>query len=125
MVTIEDALELNLPHENNVAPIAERAKGSERRPAQLLVLALWMRPDRLILGGEALAFLEAINTGHLGSISTTHANSPALVLDRLALMVMRTGTRLTGRTCSNTPRVKSILSSRSGVTKDDAASRKC
>ena len=58
-----------------------------------------MRPDRLILGEmrgeEALAFLEAINTGHPGSISTIHANSPVLALDRLALMVMRTGTRLT------------------------------
>jgi type IV secretion system protein VirB11 len=97
--TIEDALELNLPHENNVALIAERAEGSERRPAQLLVSALRMRPDRLILGEmrgeEALAFLEAINTGHPGSISTIHANSPVLALDRLALMVMRTGTRLT------------------------------
>jgi type IV secretion system protein VirB11 len=99
LVTIEDAPELNLPHENNVALIAERAEGSERSPAQLLVSSLRMRPDRLILGEmrgeEALAFLEAINTGHPGSISTIHANSPVLALDRLALMVMRTGTRLT------------------------------
>lgn len=55
-----------------------------------------MRPDRLILGemrgDEALAFLEAINTGHPGSISTIHADSPVLALERLALMVMRSGT---------------------------------
>jgi len=58
-----------------------------------------MRPDRLILGEvrgeEALGFLEAINTGHPGSITTIHADSPALALDRLALMVMRTGLRMT------------------------------
>ncbi|WP_210240336.1 ATPase, T2SS/T4P/T4SS family [Amaricoccus solimangrovi] len=54
-----------------------------------------MRPDRLILGEmrgpEALVFLEAINTGHPGSISTIHADSPVLALERLALMVMRAG----------------------------------
>ena len=57
-----------------------------------------MRPDRLILGevrgDEALSLLEAINTGHPGSISTIHADSPALALERLALMVMRSGLRL-------------------------------
>ena len=99
LVTIEDALELNPPHENHVALIAERVAGSERAPAKLLVAALRMRPDRLILGEmrgeEALAFLEAINTGHPGSISTIHANSPVLALDRLALMAMGAGTRLT------------------------------
>ncbi len=99
LVTIEDALELHPPHPNRVALIAERVTGSERAPARLLVSALRMRPDRLILGEmrgeEALAFLEAINTGHPGSISTIHANSPVLALDRLALMVMQSGTRLT------------------------------
>ena len=74
LVTIEDARELHLPHENSVALIAERGETSERTPAKLLVSALRMRPDRLILGEmrgeEALAFLEAINTGHPGSIST-------------------------------------------------------
>ncbi len=95
LVTIEDARELHLPHENSVALIADRTTGSERSPAKLLVSALRMRPDRLILGEmrgeEALAFLEAINTGHPGSISTIHADSPVLALERLALMVMRAG----------------------------------
>ena len=97
LVTIEDARELHLPHENSVTLIAERAESSERTPAKLLVAALRMRPDRLILGEmrgeEALAFLEAINTGHPGSISTIHADSPVLALERLALMVMRVGNR--------------------------------
>ena len=101
LVTIEDARELHLPHENSVALIAERIETSERTPAKLLVAALRMRPDRLILGemrgAEALAFLEAINTGHPGSISTIHADSPVLALERLALMVMQTSTRQTRR----------------------------
>ena len=54
-----------------------------------------MRPDRLILGEirgvEAFNFLEAINTGHPGSISTIHADSPKLALERLAMMVLRAG----------------------------------
>ena len=99
LVTIEDAHELHLPHKNSVALIAERAETSERTPAKLLVAALRMRPDRLILGEmrgeEALAFLEAINTGHPGSISTIHADSPVLALERLALMAMRAATRHT------------------------------
>jgi type IV secretion system protein VirB11 len=99
IVTIEDAPELHPPHPNQVALVADRRPGSERSPAALLVSALRMRPDRLILGEmrgeEALGFLEAINTGHPGSISTIHADSPALALERLALMVMRTGLRLT------------------------------
>ena len=95
LVTIEDARELHLPHENSVALISERVATSERTPAKLLMAALRMRPDRLILGEmrgeEALSFLEAINTGHPGSISTIHADSPVLAMERLALMVMRTG----------------------------------
>jgi type IV secretion system protein VirB11 len=101
IVTIEDAIELHPPHANHVALVADRRPGSPRSPAELLVGALRMRPDRLILGEvrgeEALGFLEAINTGHPGSISTIHADSPALALDRLALMVMRTGLRMTRR----------------------------
>lgn len=98
VVTIEDALELHPPHENQVAMVAERAPGSERSPTKLLQSALRMRPDRLILGEvrgeEAADLLEAINTGHPGSISTIHADSPGLAKDRLTLMVMRSGIRL-------------------------------
>ena len=95
MVTIEDAPELHLPHPNTVGLVADRRSQSERSPARLLEAALRMRPDRLILGevrgAEAYDFLEAINTGHPGSISTIHADTPALALERLAMMVMRAG----------------------------------
>lgn len=98
IVTIEDAAELRLPHPNAVALIAERRDDSGRSVTKLLEATLRMRPDRLVLGemrgAEALSFLEAINTGHPGSISTVHADSPALALERLALMVMRSGLRL-------------------------------
>lgn len=98
VVTIEDAAELMLPHENQVPLIADRVKGSIRSPATLLESSLRMRPDRLILGEirgvEALNFLEAINTGHPGSISTIHADTPALALERMALMAMQSGLQL-------------------------------
>lgn len=99
VVTIEDAAELMPPHENQVPLIADRVKGSIRSPASLLESSLRMRPDRLILGEirgvEALNFLEAINTGHPGSISTIHADTPALALERMALMAMQSGLQLT------------------------------
>ena len=95
IVTIEDALELHLPHPNTVSLVADRRTDSERSPARLLESALRMRPDRLILGeirgAEAFNFLEAINTGHPGSISTIHADSPQLALERMAMMVLRAG----------------------------------
>lgn len=98
MVTIEDAPELHLPHPNTVGLVADRRTDSERSPARLLESALRMRPDRLILGemrgAEAFNFLEAINTGHPGSISTIHADSPHLALERMAMMVLRAGLNL-------------------------------
>ena len=98
LITIEDALELHPDHGNCVALIADRKENSERLPAKLLESSLRMRPDRLILGEirgvEAYNFLEAINTGHPGSLTTIHADSPALAFDRLALMVMRAGMQL-------------------------------
>lgn len=99
LVTIEDAVELQPTHKNTVALVASRREGSNRSIAKLLESSLRMRPDRLIVGelrgAEAYNFLEAINTGHPGSISTIHADSPKLALERLALMIMRTGVRLT------------------------------
>ncbi|KPB00614.1 P-type DNA transfer ATPase VirB11 [Ahrensia marina] len=99
IITIEDAIELRPTHDNVVAMVASRREGSDRTTAKLLESSLRMRPDRLIVGelrgAEAYNFLEAINTGHPGSISTIHADSPALALERIALMVMQTGVRLT------------------------------
>lgn len=99
LVTIEDAVELRPDHTNVVALVASRREGSDRSTGKLLESALRMRPDRLVVGelrgSEAYNFLEAINTGHPGSISTIHADSPELALERIALMVMQTGARLT------------------------------
>jgi type IV secretion system protein VirB11 len=99
IITIEDAQELYPPHKNQVALIADRRRDSERLPSKLLESCLRMRPDRIILGEirgmEAYDFLEAINTGHPGAITTIHADSPSLALDRLAMMVMRAGVQMT------------------------------
>ena len=58
-----------------------------------------MRPDRIVVGelrgSEALTYLEAINTGHGGSVTTLHAEIAELAIDRLALMVLQAGTPLT------------------------------
>ena len=58
-----------------------------------------MRPDRIVVGelrgSEALTYLEAINTGHGGSVSTIHAETAELAIDRLAIMVLQAGTPLT------------------------------
>lgn len=98
IITIEDAQELFPPHRNQVGLIANRKEKSERSPSRLLESCLRMRPDRIILGEirgvEAYDFLEAINTGHPGAITTIHADSPELAFDRLALMVMRAGVQM-------------------------------
>ncbi|HEV2121598.1 MAG TPA: ATPase, T2SS/T4P/T4SS family, partial [Chloroflexota bacterium] len=61
----------------------------------LLQASLRLRPDRVVLGelrgSESVSFLRAINTGHPGSFSTIHANSPSAALEQLALMVMQAG----------------------------------
>jgi type IV secretion system protein VirB11 len=99
IITIEDAQELHPPHKNLVGLISDRKEKSARSPSRLLESCLRMRPDRIIVGEirgvEAYDFLEAINTGHPGAITTIHADSPELAFDRLALMVMRSGVRMT------------------------------
>ncbi len=95
IVTIEDAAELQLkqPH---VARLETRPANLEGQGAvrqrQLLVNSLRMRPDRIIVGEvrgeEALDMLQAMNTGHDGSLTTVHANSPRDAVSRLEVMVM-------------------------------------
>lgn len=100
IVTIEDTRELKPVTANTVALLA--SKGDQGRakvtPQELLEASLRMRPDRLMLGelrgAEAFSFLQAINTGHPGSLTTVHANSPYSAYDRLALMVMQSGMAL-------------------------------
>jgi len=95
VVTIEDAAELRLPGRHVVRLEARpaSAEGSgEVRIRDLVRNALRMRPDRIVVGevraGEALDMLQAMNTGHEGSLSTCHANSPADALRRLETLVL-------------------------------------
>lgn len=100
LILIEDAPELLLRHPNAVGLIATRgAMGEADISAEdLLIAALRMRPDRIILGevrgSEALTFLRAVNTGHPGSLSTIHADSPERAIDQLALLMLSAGSNL-------------------------------
>lgn len=95
VVTIEDAVELQLKHENLVSLEARpaNAEGAGSVTIRDLVKnALRMRPDRIVVGecrgGEALDMLQAMNTGHEGSLTTAHANTPRDLLSRLETMVL-------------------------------------
>lgn len=100
LVLIEDTPELQIHQPNAVGLLASRSELCEARTStdDLLNAALRMRPDRIILGeirgSEAFTFLRAINTGHPGSMSTIHADSPERALEQLALLVLQTGTQL-------------------------------
>jgi type IV secretion system protein VirB11 len=100
LIVIEDTPELELLHANAVGLLAARSALSETQltAEDLLVAALRMRPDRIILGElrgrEVLAFLRSVNTGHPGSMTTIHANSPMRAIEQLALLVLQTGARL-------------------------------
>ncbi len=101
VVTIEDAAELKLqqPH---VVTLEARPANLEGKGTvtirQLVINALRMRPDRIIVGevrgGEALDMLQAMNTGHDGSLTTAHANSPRDLFSRLETMVLMSGADL-------------------------------
>lgn len=101
LILIEDTPELLLEHENGVGLLAVRGELGEARVSanDLVTASLRMRPDRLILGelrgSEALAFLRAVNSGHPGSMTTIHADSPVSAIEQLVLLVLQGGTRLT------------------------------
>jgi pilus assembly protein CpaF len=94
IVTVEDAAELQL-HQDHVVRLETRPANIEGRGAvqqrQLVINSLRMRPDRIIVGEvrgeEALDMLQAMNTGHDGSLTTIHANTPRDALSRLETMV--------------------------------------
>ncbi len=98
IVTIEDAAELRLM-QRHVIRLEARPPNIEGRGAitirDLVRNALRMRPDRIVVGecrgGEALDMLQAMNTGHDGSLTTAHANSPRDVISRLETMVLMSG----------------------------------
>jgi len=101
LITIEDSAELRLYHENLVALEARprNAEGAGSVSIRDLVRnALRMRPDRIVVGecrgGEALDMLQAMNTGHDGSLTTAHANSPRDALSRLEVMTLMAGMEL-------------------------------
>lgn len=98
IVTIEDAAELKLYHDNLVTLEARPANVEGRGQVSIRELvknSLRMRPDRIVVGecrgGEALDMLQAMNTGHDGSLTTAHANSPRDMLSRLEVMVLMAG----------------------------------
>ena len=101
IVTIEDAAELQLRQPHVVAletrPANMEGKG-EYTIRDLVRNALRMRPDRIVVGecrgGEALDMLQAMNTGHDGSLTTTHANSPREAIARLETLVLMAGVNL-------------------------------
>ena len=99
-MVIEDAPEIRLEHPNSVGLVAVRGELDEARvdADALLAAALRLRPDRVLLGElrgrEAFAFLRAVNSGHPGSITTVHADSPAGALDQIALLSLMSGVEL-------------------------------
>src|SRR5215213_8596488 len=104
IVTIEDSAELQLqqPHvvrlETRPPNIEGRGEVTQR---DLVRNSLRMRPDRIVIGevrgGEAIDMLQAMNTGHDGSLTTVHANTPRDALSRLETMIQMTGMRLSDR----------------------------
>lgn len=101
IVTIEDSAELQL-HQPNLVALETKSANIEGKGAytirDLVKNSLRMRPDRIIVGevrgGEALDMLQAMNTGHDGSLTTAHANSPRDALFRIETMVLMAGLEL-------------------------------
>ncbi len=101
IITVEDAAELQLMQEH-VVRLESKPANIEGKGAitirDLVKTCLRMRPDRIVIGecrgGEALDMLQAMNTGHDGSLTTTHANSPREALARIATLVMMAGVEL-------------------------------
>jgi len=97
LVVIEDAPEIQLEHANAIGLIAVRGEMGEARVGaeDLLQASLRMRPDRILLGelrgAEAFAFLRAVNTGHPGSITTVHADSPEGAIDQITMLALLSG----------------------------------
>lgn len=102
IITAEDAREIRIEHiPNRVHLLSSKGgQGLAKVTTQDLIEAcLRLRPDRIIVGelrgAEAFSFLRAVNTGHPGSVSTLHADTPQLALEQLILMVMQAGLGVT------------------------------
>jgi type IV secretion system protein VirB11 len=100
LILIEDTPELFVRHENHVGLIAARSGLGEAQVEtdDLVAASLRMRPDRIILGElrgkEAYSFLRAVNTGHPGSMTTVHADSPERAVEQIVLLVLQGGSQL-------------------------------
>jgi type IV secretion system protein VirB11 len=101
VLVIEDTPEVKLQHPNAVGLVAVGSELGETRVGidELLRASLRMRPDRLMVGEirgpEAFTFLRAVNTGHPGSLTTVHADSPDGALEQIAFMTLQAGLTLT------------------------------
>ncbi|MGE0754866.1 MAG: P-type DNA transfer ATPase VirB11 [Alphaproteobacteria bacterium] len=108
IITCEDAREINIPHIPNKVHLVA-SKGGQGRALvtmqDLIEACLRLRPDRLMLGElrgkEAFSFMRAVNTGHPGSISTLHADTPQLAIEQLILMIMQAGLGITREQIKN------------------------
>jgi type IV secretion system protein VirB11 len=100
LVVIEDAPEIRLERPNAIGLIAVRGEAGEARVGveELLQASLRMRPDRIMLGelrgAEAFAYLRAVNTGHPGSITTVHADSPDGAIDQITMLALLSGVEM-------------------------------
>jgi type IV secretion system protein VirB11 len=127
LITVEDTPEIALDHPNAVGLIAVKGALGESRIGldDLLNASLRLRPDRIILGelrgAEAVTFLRAINTGHPGSISTIHADSPHGAFEQIALMALQAGLPLARR--ETIDYVRSIIDIAIHVTRDGGKRR--
>lgn len=101
LIVIEDAPELKLAHANALGLVAVAGELGEARVGmdELLKASLRLRPDRLMVGeirgAEAFTFLRALNTGHPGSLTTVHADSPEGAIEQIAFMTLLAGSTLT------------------------------
>lgn len=108
LITCEDAREIMIPHLPNRVHLVASKGGQGRAQVtmqDLIEACLRLRPDRLMLGElrgkEAFTFMRAVNTGHPGSISTLHADTPELAMEQLVLMVLQAGLGITREQIKN------------------------
>lgn len=102
IITCEDAREINIDHIPNHVHLMASKGGQGRAQVttqDLIEACLRLRPDRIVVGElrgkEAFSYLRAVNTGHPGSISTLHADTPDLAIEQLILMIMQAGLGIT------------------------------
>ena len=100
LILIEDTAEILVEHPNSVGLVSVRGELGEAKVTtnDLVSAALRMRPDRIIVGElrgpEAFPFLRAVRSGHPGSMTTIHADSPEAAVEQLVMLVLHAGTNL-------------------------------